>query len=88
MNLTNEQKEELRHEVLTALAVRHPAALSARQVFRVVKRELPFLFEESDVLAALELIKGFGWAEFTIDELGTTRYWRCTSNGVLHYERK
>ena len=87
MNLTNEQKEELRHEVLTALTTRHPAALSPRQIFRVVKRELPFLFEETDVAAALELVKGFGWAEYTVDELGSSHYWRATSAGVLKNER-
>lgn len=87
MNLTNEQKEDLRHAVLEALAVRHPAALSVPQLARAVKKVTPYLFEESDVTAALEILKGMLFADFTLDELGSTKYWRATSNGVIHFER-
>lgn len=89
MNLTVEQKEDLRHEVRTALAIRHPAALTPRQLMRMVKKELDFLFEEPDVIAALELLRGLSPAEtdFTADPLGTTKYWRATSAGVLAHER-
>ena len=87
MILTNEQKEDLRHAVLEALAVRHPAALAPRQLVRAVKKEVPFLFEETDVTAACEILRGLLFAEFTLDELGGTKYWRATSNGVIHFER-
>ena len=87
MILTNAQKEELRHATLEALAVRHPAALAPRQLFRAVKKDLPFLFEEDDLVAALETLRGVLFAEFTVDELGSTKYWRATSNGVFHFER-
>lgn len=87
MNLTNEQKEELRHAVLEALVLRHPAALSPRQLHRAVKKELPFLFEEAEVVGACEILRGLTLAEFTVDELGGTKYWRATSQGVIHHER-
>ncbi|MDE2101206.1 MAG: hypothetical protein KGL39_28430 [Patescibacteria group bacterium] len=89
MTLTNEQKEELRHAALQAAAIRFPAALTARQITRAVKKELPFLFEEMDVEAALELLQGFRPAliEFGQDEMGATKYWRATSEGVLKMER-
>jgi hypothetical protein len=87
MNLTNEQKEDLRGAALQALAVRHPAALTPRQVFHAVKKELPFLFEEGDLAAALELLRGLRLCEWIISEFGGTKYWRATSDGVLHYER-
>ena len=87
MNLTNEQKEDLRHTVREALVLRHPAALSARQLVKPVKKELAFLFEEADLTAALELLRGLKHAEWTLDELGGTKYWRATSEGVLAQER-
>lgn len=87
MNLTNEQKQDLRHAVRCALVVRHPAALSPRQLFNAVKKELDFLFETADVEAALEFLRGIGHAEFVADELGAGRYARATSAGVLAHER-
>ena len=85
--LNAEQKEELRHAALAALAVRAPAALAPRQLVSAVKREVPFLFEEADLVAACEVLKGLGLAESVTDELGSTQYWRATANGVLHTER-
>jgi len=87
MKLTSEQKEDLRHAVLAALVVRHPAALTPRQLFHAVKKELDFLFEETDLVAALELLRGLKFAEWIVNELGGTKYWRATSEGVLHQER-
>ena len=87
MNLTVEQKEDLRHAALAALAIRHPAALSARQVMRAAKRDLPFLFEESDTVAVLELLCSLDFASKSVDELGTTNYWQATGKGVLKHER-
>ena len=87
MNLKNEQKEDLRTAALTALVVRHPAALTPRQLFNAVKKELDFLFEESDLVAALEILRGLKFAEWIINEVGSTKYWRATSEGVLHQER-
>jgi hypothetical protein len=87
MNLDNQQKEDLRHATLAALAVRAPAALSTRQLARAVKRDLDFLFEESDAAAALALLEGLKLAESAVDDLGTTTYWRATAAGVLKHER-
>lgn len=90
MPLSNDQKEELRHATLEEVAARAPAALSPRQIQRAVKRALPFLFEEADVTAALELLKGLPQPLVidTRDELGGTRYWAATSEGVLFVERR
>ncbi len=89
MNLTTDQKEDLRHAVRAALAIRHPAALAPRQLVRLVKKDLDFLFEEADVIAALEFLRGLSPVEtdFTADPLGTTKYWSATSAGVLAHER-
>ena len=87
MTLDNQQKEDLRHAALAALAVRAPAALSTRQLARAVKRDLDFLFEETDVAAALALLEGLKLAESAVDNLGTTTYWRASAAGVLKHER-
>lgn len=90
MTLNAEQKEELRHAVLRALAVRAPAALRGRQIVAAAKKELPFLFEEPDVAAACGLLAGLAPAlvDMVRDDLGTTAYWRATSAGVLKAERE
>lgn len=88
--LDTEQKEELRHAALDALAVRAPAALAPRQVLNAVKKEIPFHVELHELVAALELLAGVKpepLAEFVTDDLGATRYWRATSAGVLKAER-
>jgi len=89
MSLSNDQKQDLRHAILEGLVNRHPAALSPRQIQRAVKKEVDFLFEESDVLASLELLKGMAPAlvNSTEDPLGGGHYWAATSAGVLHVER-
>ena len=58
MNLTNGQKEDLRTAALAALVVRHPAALTPRQLGNAVKKDLDFLFEEAELVAALEILRG------------------------------
>ena len=87
--LSPDQKEELRHAVLQALVIRAPAALTVRQVTRAAKKDLAFLFEESDAEGACELLRGLDPAlvDFRVDGLGSTKYWRATSAGVLHVER-
>ena len=87
MALTTEQKEDLRHAIAEALAVRHPSALSTRQIARAVKKEIPFPFEDAEVDAACEMLRGLGLCVVNKDELGTTKYWTATSQLVLKVER-
>ena len=88
--LNAEQKEELRHAVLTALALRHPAALHARQLVRAVAKELPYAVTAEDVAAACELLAGLTppLAAPIDDPLGSSRLWRASSAGVLQAERE
>ena len=88
MSLDSHQLEDLRHAVAEAMALRHPAALSPRQIQRAAAKDLAFQFDEADVVAALELLKGLKLAEFTPDGLGSTNYWRATSECVLKVERR
>jgi hypothetical protein len=85
--LTAEQKEALRHAVIEALCIRHPAALTVRQLWKLAKQDLDFLFELPDVLAALELLHQLTWAKKIPDELGATVYFRATPEAVLKVER-
>ena len=85
MNPTD--KETLRQAALEALVFRHPAALSAPQVSRAVRKEVAFPFEESDMASALEVLKGLEMASAVNEELGASKYWSATAKGVLHVER-
>jgi len=87
-SLTDSEREELRHVVLEILAVRHPAALPVHSVARHARTAMGIEIPESDVTAACELLRGFAFADFSMDELGATKYWRATSAGVLKYERR
>lgn len=87
MNLTNEQKQDLRHAALAALAIRAPAALALRQLFNAVKKEVDFLFEDADLTAALEYLAGLGLAKADVDDLGSTKYWSATTAGIQKFER-
>ena len=90
MTLTNEQKQDLRHAALAALVYRAPAALSARQLFNAVKKELPFLFEEADLLAAFSFLaeENPPKIKMMFDGLGGTRYWAAQPAGILFVERQ
>lgn len=90
MNLTTDQKEELRHAALEALAIRAPAALSLRQLSRAVRKDVPFLFEEPDLFAALAVLSGFHppLVRAMNDELGASQYWSASTDGVLFIERR
>lgn len=85
--LTPEEKEELRHAVLEFIAIRHPAALTRRQIFNGAKKEVAFAFTEDDTNAAVNLLAGMNFAKAEMDRLGSTEYWSATSQGVLEYER-
>jgi hypothetical protein len=85
--ITNEQREELRHAALEFLSIRHPAAFNLRQIHRALNRELGFLVEAADIESALQFLRGLKFTDTTPDELGSTFYWRATSEGVRAYER-
>ncbi|MGA3268058.1 MAG: hypothetical protein ABSE16_14680 [Verrucomicrobiota bacterium] len=87
MNLTSEQKETLRHAIIEALAIRHPAALTVRQIWNLAKKDLDFKFEFDDVLAALTLLRELKLCSKLPDELGATDYFRALPEAVLKFER-
>ncbi len=84
------QKNELRLAVLRVLAVRHPSALTARQIAHRAAAEVDFAIRETDVVSALELLRSLTPpdAEAIPDPLGATLYWRATGNGVIALERR
>ena len=54
----------------------------------MVKKDVDFLFAETDLEAAAQLLTGLGLTEVTVDDFGATKYWRATSRGVLDWERR
>ncbi len=85
--MDDQDKEELRHAVLTVLYARHPAALNRKMILNRVAMEVDFDVALPDVVAALEVLTGLGYAAKTVDELGSGEYWACSSGGVLAWER-
>lgn len=82
-----QEKEEIRHVVLEALALRHPIALTVNAIWRRVKAQLDFEITEADVEAALEFLRGMGLMQSKTDDMGSTKHWQATSQGVLAHER-
>lgn len=85
--MVNQDKEILRHAVLECLTSRHPVPLTAAGVWRRVRTEMTCPVGTDDVQGALEVLKGLGLVEETVDALGTSVWWRATSQGVLAVER-
>ena len=86
-NLTPQQNEELRHEVLNVLAQRHPTALSTKQIHHRAAMEVDFAISEASANAALEFQRGLHHVSLVPDTFGSTKYWTATSAGVLIWER-
>lgn len=86
--LTSEQIEDLNHAVLEYIAAIFPSAVPVRQVHRKVIKEIGFDLQQPDVERSLEFLKGLKFTEFKFDDLGSSRFWSATSEGVLHYERE
>ena len=86
MNLSDEQKEDLRHAIGRALAVRFPAAIGLKAISRIIRKEIDFEFDDADVTAALTLLQGLSLVGPVQDELGKTVYWRASSVAVLKRE--
>lgn len=82
-----QDKEDLRHKVLEILAERQPAGVTSAGVLRIASRELGMTLTETDVDAALELLRGLGFAIYNQDTMGTTKYWSATAAGVIKHER-
>jgi DNA-binding PadR family transcriptional regulator len=83
-----ERNQDLRHVTLEVLAVRHPAALPLRAISRRVATSLDWRFSDPELLSALEFLVSAGLVKSEYDELGSTRYWLTTAEGVKHYERR
>lgn len=82
-----EQKQQLRHTVLGYLTTSAPNARTRKQVLIHAAMEVDFELALSDVVQALEFLKGMQYAASIEDELGISTYWSATSAGVLAVER-
>jgi len=85
--MTTEDKELLRQAVLETLASSYPVPRTEAALTRLAQRQVPAGVLETDVLAALHILKQLALAEFTFDTLGSTRWWTATAAGVLQIER-
>lgn len=81
------EKEQLRHGVLGVVVARHPNALTRKAVLNAVAMDVDFDLQLSDVVSALDFLRGLGHVEMLADDFGGSDYWKATSSGVLANER-
>jgi hypothetical protein len=81
------QKEQLRHTTMAVLAIRHPNALTRKQVQNRVAMEVDFEVGLPDVVSALAFLKELGHVQSIPDEFGATEHWKATAQGVVTHER-
>ena len=77
--------EELRRAVLAHLATRFPVAQSASTIAHRLARE--FVTTTPDVETACQFLADLHLLEIVTEPLGSTKYYKATSQGVLHHER-
>lgn len=84
-----EQNEQLRHAALEVLALRYPTALPLDRVRRRIHADglVEFGYSDDELAAALDFLREEKLLEFNPDPLGSTRYWKATSEGVKRFER-
>ena len=80
------RKEECRHAVLAHLAQRPRLAFPVDAITRSANRNGGD-FTQEEIAEASELLVGLTLASVDADPLGSTRYYKVTGAGVLHYER-
>jgi hypothetical protein len=85
--LPADHQELLRHAALEALAFRHPVALPVAGIKRRVEHSVDFRFETADLVSALEVLRGLRYTAKEHDPLGSSDWYRATSEGVLFIER-
>ena len=81
-------KQTLRHVILETLAVRHPNALTRKQVLNRSAMEVDFSIDLTDIVRALQFLHGLGQLANEPDPFGATDYWTITSSGLLAHERR
>lgn len=81
-------KELVRLSALENLVARFPVVQAIPSLKRAVEREVPFKITTEDVEAAVIYWRELGNAEFIQDEAGPTQWWKATTKGVQHVERK
>lgn len=85
--MTNDQKEQLRQAALEVLVACHPIPRPFHAIHRNVERELTFPFTHDDLLSAIQFLGDLSLLEFTVDDLGSTKWYRATPAGCLKIER-
>lgn len=88
--MNQQDRELLRTRVVGYLATRQGLEFESGSICRSIKsrQQVDFEITPEDVVQALTFAEGFKWVERSSSEVGSTVYWRSTSQGVLEAERK
>jgi hypothetical protein len=83
------QNEQLRHAALDVLAPRFPTALPLGGVRRRIAADalVDFGYSDDELEACLMFLREEKFTDFTSDALGSSKWWRATSEVVKRFER-
>jgi hypothetical protein len=89
-NISLQEAEALRHQVLEYLAGRHPLTWSQKQISQGLKMRgmVDFAFGADDLASAIAVLTDKGLVRKTADGLGSTCYFEATADGLLEWERR
>ena len=87
--LTPQQKEDLRLAIIEVLAVRYPSAFPPLGITRRVIQDKMLDFDppHAEVEAALQFLAEKNLVRFIFQDVGSTKHWSATADGVQKYER-
>jgi len=90
ITLNPKEKETLRHVLLEYLVERIRFFFDAAAIARALPRRgyVDFNIDEACVRDALDLLAEKGLVKSKDDELGSTKFFRATADGVLAEERR
>lgn len=87
--ITDEQKLLLRAEILAAAALRHPSALTPRQLGNRAATAVDFKFDLPDAASACEYLRSLGHLAAVHDDMGgAVQYYQATAAGLAASERR
>lgn len=87
IELNDIQKEQLRHVVLEVLVTRSPNALNRKMILNRAAQEVDFSLDLTNIVTALDFLKGLVFVEMLPDEMGSSEYWKASTAGILAHER-
>lgn len=87
--IRNTHHESLRRAALEVVALRHPSAMPLRAIRRRIETErlVDAEFTDTALLSALEFLESAKLLIQMMDQLGSTKFYVATADGLRAFER-